>query len=173
MNRRLLGVIGLSAFVVCTNQLWAQSKPAEVSLCEPKEVRYFGCRTAKGKLVSVCGQADGLTQYRFGRRGNIELRFPTDASGGSSLRYAYYMRYQTERYEVSFDASDTLYAVFDYTEGKRRSAGVRVTKPSGESVSIDCSGKVYSQLSRLESLLPCDRDNALNLGGCPGESGAN
>lgn len=173
MNRMLLSVIGMSAYIVCTSQLWAQSKSSDASLCEPKEVRYFGCRTAKSRLISVCGQANGITQYRYGRPGKIELRFPTDASTEASLRYAYYMRYQTERYEISFDTSDTLYSVFDYTEGKRRSAGVRVTKPSGESVSIGCSGKVYSQLFKLESLLPCDRDNALNLGGCPGGAGAN
>lgn len=156
MNRRLLAIISISAYAVCVNRVSAQ----DASLCGPSEVRYFGCRTAKGKLISICGEARGLTQYRFGRPGKVELQ-------SADLRYAHYMRYRTDHYEVSFDTNDTRYAVFDYVEGKQRSAGVQVTRPSGESVSIHCSGKAYSQLSKLESLLPCDEDNALNMGGCP------
>ena len=139
-------------------------------LCEHDEVRYFSCTAARGKAISLCGRGDRFVQYRFGKPGKIELRYPATAEGSDTLRYASYMRFETVSYEVTFRSSGAKYSVFDYTEGKERSAGVRVIKATGEEAVIECKGKIYSRLTDLESRLPCDEDNALNLDGCPERS---
>jgi hypothetical protein len=77
------------------------------------------------------------------------------------------MRFQTENFEVSFDISGTKYSVFEYREDGEHSAGVRVSKSEGKEVVIQCAGKVFSRWAELEARLPCDKDNALNMGGCP------
>lgn len=142
----------------------AQTAKRTSCLCEKQEQKFFSCQTAHGTTIAVCG-GNGVVQYRYGTRGKVELKYP--ASPADSLRYAGYMRYETESYEVTFSDSGATYSVFDYTEGRERSAGVRVVKASGEEIVIACAGKVFSRLSELQSRLPCDRDNALNLDGCP------
>jgi hypothetical protein len=134
-------------------------------LCSAQEKKFFSCRTARGKSIALCGRSDGLIQYRFGTPQKVELRFPNDAS--QTLRYAGYMRFQTESYEISFDIASTKYTVFEYTEEGEHSAGVRVIKPDATEATIACDGKVVSKIAELQSKLPCDKDNALNLNGCP------
>lgn len=68
---------------------------------------------------------------------------------------------------MSFRNGDADYAVFDYTEGRQRSAGVRVLTASGREKTFACRGAVHSRLGALEAVLPCDPDSALNLGSCP------
>jgi hypothetical protein len=148
----------------------AQSDDRSTCLCEREEVRYFSCQTARGKAIALCGRDNRFVQYRFGKRGKIELQFPASVDSPETLRYASYMRFETESYEVTFTSSGVRYSIFDYTEGKERSAGVRVTNASGNEVVVACAGKIYSRLSQLESRLPCDADNALNLDGCPQQS---
>jgi hypothetical protein len=67
---------------------------------------------------------------------------------------------------VTFSTGGASYAVFDYTENGRRSAGVQVTLASGKELTIACKAAITSRLDALKSLLPCDTDNALNLGAC-------
>jgi hypothetical protein len=168
MSRRSLSLAALGIVLALSVSAWAQQSGTRGNcLCERDEVRYFSCQTARGKAISLCGRADRFVQYRFGKRGKIELRFPTSVDSPETLRYASYSRFETESYEVSFDSSGATYSVFDYTEGKERSAGVRVIKASGDETVIACASKIYSRLSELESRLPCDEDNALNLDGCP------
>ena len=143
---------------------WAQSSKRSGCLCGAQEKKFFSCRTAGGKSIALCGRSDGLIQYRFGTRQKVELQFPPDAS--QTLRYAGYMRSQTENYEISFSVSNATYTVFDYMEEGERAAGVRVTKSDGTEAVMKCDGKFVSRLAELESHLPCDKDNALNLGGC-------
>lgn len=133
-------------------------------LCDKNEERFFSCQTAQHKSISVCARPDGLIQYRFGTRDKVELRYPESPS--ETLRYANYMRFQTENYEVSFDSAGATYSVFDYTEGREHSAGVRILKADGKEVTVSCTGRVFSRLNQLASRLPCDKDNALNSGGC-------
>ncbi|MES2048313.1 MAG: hypothetical protein V4447_07935 [Pseudomonadota bacterium] len=102
-------------------------------------------------------------QYRFGKPGHVELRYPEDPKSGlSQFKYAHYSRSQTERYEISFSNHGSDYAIFDYSENRQHSAGVRV----GEDTEILCVGKIKSELTKLQKLLVCDADNALNGGNC-------
>jgi hypothetical protein len=166
---RALRVSGIVLCLVLAGSVvaWAQSGVHNSCLCERDEARYFSCQTARGKSIALCGSGDRFVQYRFGKRGKIELRFPTSGASPETLRYANFARFETENYEVTFESLGAHYAVFDYTEGNEHSAGVRVNKSSGQEVLIKCSSRIYSRLSQLESRLPCDRDNALNMGGCP------
>ena len=97
--------------------------------------------------------------------GQIALAYP--AAGRPDFRYAHYFRAGVDRTEVSFRNDDADYAVFDYTEGRQRSAGVRVLTASGREKTFACRGTVHSRLGALEAVLPCDPDSALNLGSCP------
>lgn len=134
-------------------------------LCTPAETAYFSCRTASGAWIALCEAAVHGLQYRFGRPGQIALTYPT--AGRPDFRYAHYFRAGVDRTEVSFRNGDADYAVFDYTEGRQRSAGVRVLTASGREKTFACRGAVLSRLGALEAALPCDADSALNLGSCP------
>ena len=90
-------------------------------------------------------------QYRFGRTGQIALAYP--AAGRPDFRYAHYFRAGVDRTEVSFRNDDADYAVFDYTEGRQRSAGVRVLTASGRPKTFACRGAVHSRLGALVAVL--------------------
>jgi hypothetical protein len=93
------------------------------------ETAWFSCRSASGAWIALCEGAERGLQYRFGRPGQIALAYP--AAGRPDFRYAHYFRAGVDRTEVSFRNGDADYAVFDYTEGRQRSAGVRVLTASG------------------------------------------
>jgi hypothetical protein len=126
---------------------------------------YFNCQTAQHKWIALCGQTDGVVQYRFGKPDKIELRFPSGNDPKETLRFAHYFRYQVDRFEVTFDSAGVDYAVFDFTEDGQRDRGVSVSKPEQREVLVKCVGPVQSRLIDLESRLPCDADNALS--NCP------
>ncbi len=135
-------------------------------LCAADEVSYFACRTARDRRIALCGKSPQAVQYRYGRSGAIELQFPERAADAAEqMLYAHYGRYQTDRVELRFTNGGVEYVLFEYTEGKRRNAGVRVTAGAQERV-VACAGRIDSRLGELEGVLPCDADNALNLGAC-------
>lgn len=143
-------------------------QPATGSLCHAPETTYFSCQTTRHKTVSLCGTLPSNLQYRYGKGAQVELQFPGDpAMGTQQLGYAHYSRFQVERAEVTFSHVDTDYAVFDYTENGRRSAGVHVTGADGKESEVRCAGPVQGQLAPLGKSLRCDSDNALNGGQCP------
>ncbi|WP_460878201.1 hypothetical protein [Rhodanobacter koreensis] len=144
------------------------AQPSTGSMCQARETTYFSCDTARHKTISLCGAVPDNLQYRYGNASRVELQFPDDASkGADQLRYAHYSRYQTDRAEVTFSRADTDYAVFDYTENDRRSAGVRAATADGKDVEIRCAGPIRGKLVTLRKSLRCDSDNALNGGQCP------
>jgi hypothetical protein len=135
-------------------------------LCAADEVSYFACRTARDRRIALCGTSPQAVQYRYGRSGAVELQFPERAADAATqMLYSHYGRYQTERVELRFTNGGAEYVLFEYLEGKRRSAGVRVTAGAKERV-IACAGRIDSRLGELEGALPCDADSALNLGAC-------
>jgi hypothetical protein len=140
---------------------------AAPSLCAAQETAYFSCATARQRIASLCGTAPQSLQYRFGRPGAIELAFPEDPSeGGAKMLYAHYSRYRTNRVELRFENAGFEYTLFDYREGARRHAGVRVLGAGGKERLVHCTGRVDSRLGELEGVLPCDAESALNLGAC-------
>lgn len=154
------------AFVLCFSP--ALLAGSNNGLCSDKETTYFGCVTAKQRWIALCGAVPQTLQYRYGKEGKVELRFPENAvEGKDRLKLAHYMRFQTDRTEVSFQNQNVDYAIFDYVENNTRTAGVRVTTADGKDIDIVCKGKITSHLSDLKTALPCDTDNALNGGQCP------
>lgn len=146
----------------------APARPA-ASLCEPGEAVQFSCPMGRGRTLSICGQPPAALQYRFGKPGQIELRYPADAAQGPQLfLFAHYMRYQVDRIALNFSNEGTEYEVFDEREDGKRSAGVRVTK-AGDSreTALPCRGPVTSRLGTLKPLLRCNADSALQGGSCP------
>lgn len=141
----------------------------KASLCEPSEAVQFSCPMGRGRLLSVCGQPPAALQYRFGKPGQIELRYPADAAQGpQQFMFAQYMRYQVDRIALQFTNEGTDYEVFDEREDGKRSAGVRVSKAgNGRETALPCRGPVTSRLGALKPLLRCDADSALQGGSCP------
>lgn len=136
--------------------------------CRAQETTYFSCDTARHKTISLCGATPSALQYRYGKPPQVELQFPDKPSDGvNQLRYAHYARFQTDRSEVTFSRSGVDYAVFDYTEQGKRSAGVHVTTADGTEHEVLCTGPIEGHLSALGKSLRCDTDNALNGGNCP------
>lgn len=149
-------------------QVAAAPEPAKAQplvLCDPHAVGYFACRTSGGKAIELCATRDDKVSYYFGRPQHVELRYPRN-DADPPLRFAHYGRADTERYEVTFESGGASYSVFDYIEGQERTSGVRVTLASGREIVIRCAALAIDRLEALESRLPCDADNALNLGGC-------
>ncbi|WLI88624.1 hypothetical protein Q4S45_18150 [Massilia sp. R2A-15] len=137
-------------------------------MCTSSETVYFSCQTAGAKSVGLCGAALGHLQYRFGKPGKLEFSFPPDGKDGArSMRLAHYFRYQVDRTEVTFSNQGNDYALYDYTEDGKRSAGVRVATAAGKEVDIACVKLVQSRLGELDGVLKCDADNALSMGACP------
>jgi hypothetical protein len=151
------------------------------TLCRPDEQVFFNCAVAgrKGqKFVSLCGsqrlsEGEGYLQYRFGRIGAPELVFPAKRSHPrTAFRYSHYARYQVSRTVVAFTNKGAVYRIFDDYEGDIEPAvqekGVEVTpqgKPAG-TVTLSCVGAAISRLGSLENLLPCDKDDPLNMDTC-------
>jgi hypothetical protein len=113
-------------------------------------------------------------QYRFGRAGEIELEFPKGRQNTKGMfRYAHYIRPRVDRSEVTFENDGYEYALFDYYEGEGGPAasekGVRVTSPGNKpkEVVLRCLGAATSNLGALSEVIPCDKENPLNMGECP------
>lgn len=164
-TRHLAAALTLS--LLSTLPAWADVGPS-VGACAASEQTYFSCQTSKKKFISVCGTLPGQLQYRFGTAREVQLRYPADpAAGPGAFKFAHYVRAQVDRIEVTFSNQGHDYAVFDYNEGRRERAGVRVTTPEGKEQEITCAKPITSRLLKLKEALPCDADNALNGGSCP------
>lgn len=161
-------MVAIGMLVVSASCLAADRTGPVTASCMPQETIYFQCAASKGRSISLCGDAAGAVQYRFGRGKVVELAFPENAGDGAKqLLYSHYFRSQTDRYEIRFENRDVEYVLFDYQEGGRRQAGVHVTAADGSERDIACSGPVKSKLAALKGVLRCDGESALNLGRCP------
>ena len=158
-------LMAVLALVLPTPQAAPESS---AGLCIAPEKSFFSCQTSTRKWINLCGAKSSAMQYRFGKPGKIEFQYPPNAAEGLlSLRLSHYARFQVDRFEVSFNNLGSDYAVFDYTEKRQHLAGVRVTTPDGKEREIACVKPISSELGKLQGVLPCDTDNALNGGKCP------
>ena len=151
-------------FFLCASSASTEST-ASNGLCSKTETPFFVCQTSNGRLISLCEVQPNFVQYRYGTNKRIELNYPKSKKEGDLL-YAQYSRYQSDKYEVSFDKNGVTYSVFDYTEGKNKISGVRVTLEDGTEREIICKKVIASRMNELKKILPCDSDNALNGGIC-------
>lgn len=147
------------------------------TLCRDNERTVFSCPLdSSAKLVSLCGSRDlakgsGSLQYRFGRSGEVELEFPKDRHDSrEAFRHSHYARYQVDRFAVSFSSKDHRYTVFDDRDGETapptHKAGVAVTPPGQKPRELLCRGTATGNLRELESIVPCDKADALNMDAC-------
>jgi hypothetical protein len=156
--------------------LLAVDAGAVASHCSKQEQVIFSCAIAQSrKVVSLCASRlsekgqEALT-YRFGPIGKVELEFPRSPAGSlAHFRYAHYLRFRTDRTEVSFSTPAFKYSLFDYHEaetGPARLRGVRISSLRGRSrdVELMCAEPAASKLGSLGGLVPCDAGNP--LAGC-------
>lgn len=176
MTRALLA---LAIIVFITSPPLTQAGAA-TTLCQQDEQVFFHCSMqGERKMVSLCGSSqltatEGYLQYRFGSAKNVELEFPRQrAESQKQFQYAHYLRYQVDRTEVSFKRAGYTYTLFDSYEGDiqppRRQRGILIDIPGTKqkSVTLQCRGTVTSKLQTLDTVMPCDKENPLNLGNCP------
>jgi hypothetical protein len=175
MNGLLLAL----ALVIYTQSSGFAKDVAQRTLCHDDEQVLFSCPVQGGtKTVSLCGSRDltdkaGYLQYRFGRAGNLELEFPPQRrETWRMFRYSHYFRYQVDRMAVRFDNNGFTYTLFDSYEGdtepKVRQQGVQITLPEKgrKDIIILCHATAVGNLRRLIALVPCDTDDASNMGEC-------
>ena len=147
------------------------------TLCLQNERTIFSCPLKNtAKLVSLCGSRDlaegsGYLQYRFGRRGKVELEFPNERRGSpKAFRHTLYTRYQVNRFSVSFSVGNYTYTVFDNHDGEMEppthEVGVAIERSGDRRRELLCRGSGSGNLRELQSIVPCDKDDALNMGGC-------
>jgi hypothetical protein len=131
------------------------------TLCRTGEMDYFSCETtANRKIVSICGNitngeidSESWLQYRFGKKGAIELSYPQDTSGSvEKFEGNYFGRYGVA--DLRFIAGRTLYGValnlpYDGDEAQRRkksSGNISVTLGKSKHVRIGCTKISNAQL---------------------------
>ena len=136
------------------------------TLCRAEEIDYFSCETtANQKIVSVCGNitdgeitGESWLQYRFGKKGAIELLYPSKASGSvEKFEGNYFGRYNV--IDLRFMSGKALYGVelnhtYDGDEAQQRdqpSGGITVHLGKTKHVSIDCKKVNASKYFRLFS----------------------
>jgi len=153
------------------------------SHCTSNETIYFTCNSGKNnKTLSLCGSKNLNTResylnYRFGKLNKIEMNFPESKKDSlNQFFYAYYFRAQVDRSEINFENKGTKYSLFKYYENEEipgfppepiDESGVSVKPNGGKQIEIKCHGKVEHRLYELRKFIPCDKENALNLDGCP------
>jgi hypothetical protein len=126
------------------------------TLCEKGETDYLSCPTNGGKkILSMCSNirdgtvdTDSWLQYRFGKKGNVELAYPQEKKGSLSAFEGYYAdpREQlTAEVEIRFISGSSLYSVaLDRTAivgkkgGSQFSGGVQVALGNTRRVNIAC-----------------------------------
>ena len=143
MNPTLITIIALLFPSIALSQ----------SLCGKGELDYFSCETVNKKVISVCGNIsngeitdNSWLQYRFGKKGAIELTYPKEKQGSvSKFEGNYFNRYNV--IDLRFINGKTLYGVnyndsYSGDEAQERtspSAGVYVEINHAKPVNIQCA----------------------------------
>lgn len=126
---------------------------AAESHCRPDEATLFSCRTASGKIISVCAPRElsataGYLQYRYGAKGAPELIYPPtrdalrDILESGTLMYAggggAYLRFKRDDYGY------VVYTALGRGWGSR--AGVAVEKGRRLVGDVRCKGSAVSEI---------------------------
>jgi hypothetical protein len=157
----------LVALLCADGMALAAKGPLNASLCAADEHVYFSCQAENSaKRIALCGQVEGgngvhgFLQYRFGKRENPEMVYPS--SRNESLeKFTYDGAYQkmgrTDTSEVSFHSGSFDYTVYIMSyplgdaesDGYGRESGVRVARGGKEVATVKCDGKPEGYLSGL------------------------
>ncbi|MBK7014765.1 MAG: hypothetical protein IPH39_04115 [Sulfuritalea sp.] len=136
------------------------------TLCRPGEIDYFSCETtANRKIVSVCGNitdheitSESWLQYRFGKKGAIELSYPPKASGSvekfEGNNFGKYnvadLRFISGRTLYGVELNDT-YSGDDAQQRDQPSGGVTAHLGKTKHLSIECKTANASKYFRVFS----------------------
>ena len=102
-------------FLLVTTTCHANGK---ATLCKTNEIDYFSCKT-QAKVVSLCASknlssTDGYMQFRYGRRGNIELRFPPEDRHPKGLFTNTHENYTDgTEFGLHFNVGELTYTVYN------------------------------------------------------------
>ncbi|MGN4070038.1 hypothetical protein ACS0Y7_36155 [Burkholderia gladioli] len=149
------------------------------SLCAAGETVVFNCKLKENKkLVSLCSSKDlsnraGFLQYRYGSSGKIELTYP-EIKTGSQLHFGYdaYSRADLSTFILGFENGIYRYELSETTEGGEQEVATRellVGSPNHRrDMHLTCldDANLTSNISTLESVVPCDRNHEIVDGGC-------
>lgn len=138
-----------------------KAKKEVLSLCTKGERVFFSCKMAKsGKLLSLCGAGKltarkGYLQYRFGRKGKVELRYPKQKKG-SQKRFGYnrYTRPQVTYLKVWFQNKGYKYTIEDDYHRGQTSQSLRLDTPRKRTIRLKCKKVYKSSLMSLEEIIP-------------------
>lgn len=169
MNR--LMVAASFIVVIFSNSIYGENLFSTEMACPDGEKVYFSCKTARSKLISLCAtevnsSVSSIT-YFFGSIDNPEL---TQASSSKNnfdpFKFNHYFRYGIDYFRVSFVRGGYKYEIYrdyDIEEMPTQRYGIIVSslRNPGRDIEIKCHGEVTESLSRLSSVLRCDKDSAL------------
>lgn len=156
-----------------TNQILAKQE----TMCEG-ERPLFHCDVARGGAIALCpsylrGELVGV-QYRFWKRGVIELAYPQSSFSFKGFRYNHYFRSMTDYKRVSFSRGAYTYSLYANYNGEEsfemaNTSGVTVSNLAGTvDVNIACIDVHVNSLQRVMPYLKCDAEDALGCGGFGG-----
>ncbi|GLQ91196.1 hypothetical protein [Dyella acidisoli] len=152
---------------------FAADAPPPASLCTATEKTYLSCETENHKILSLCGALPNALQYRFGRPSRVELRYPEDASKGTStMAYARDVEGNDDSSDLNFTHGSYHYQIFDlrHSHGDRYTGVIAQGKDQVEH-KVVCTSKVQGNLDEVGKYLKCDPNDPFNGGtedGCHG-----
>ena len=161
------GLYLLMALLGAHSLAFAAKAPLNASLCAADEHVYFSCQAGKGpKRIALCGQVKGgngvhgFLQYRFGKRENAEMVYPSSRDdslekfkfGGASQKLG-----RMESKEISFHSGSYDYTVYTMfyplgdaeSDGYVHESGVRVAKGGKEVATVKCGAEPQEDLDDL------------------------
>ena len=165
-------LIRISAYVFLV--LWSFcSWGAQEEMCE-SEVAIFQCEMRGGKNLALCpeyvdGDLSGI-QYRFGKKNNKEMIFPSNGFGFEGFTFNHYFRYQVSYAKLSFAVESYKYEIYSNYDGEafgggKKSAGVVVSKKlEMKEVQMSCRKIYIDNLKEVAPYVICDKDDALGCG---------
>ena len=165
MSKMKIPCFGLISIMTCVVLYPAQSVYAKdmlrpnVSLCNTNEKIIFNCNIKNSaNILSVCASQNlskdsGYIQYRFGRKGAIELEYPAEKEmSRSSFLFARYTRFQVSKLTLRFSNNKVNYTIFDNYDAESR--------PYVKEKGIEISGQ---RMENKNIKLFCDQDALSNL----------
>ncbi|MBT5230790.1 MAG: hypothetical protein HOM11_11020 [Methylococcales bacterium] len=126
-----------------------QSVQLSEALCKSNEVRYAGCKTKKGKTISLCTEnsfADNYDDtpaylfYRYGKQNKVELEYPAKKVNSGAQFKTIMARYAgaNTRFLAYFKNGNVEYLYEDAYLGAERIHGIGVFKNNKRLTFVKC-----------------------------------
>jgi hypothetical protein len=150
------------------------------TLCRADEVVVFSCQFKENKkFVSVCTSRNisdktGFMQYRYGTEKNVELSYPDNKlNSQSKFGYDSYARPDLSTFILGFDNSNYRYEISETTEGGiddgiTTQVLLVTSEDKKHTITLNClnNQNLISNISTLETVVPCDKEHEIVDGSC-------